>query len=232
MRELWVKIDPDLTPKEKSRMIRRTATYVSAFIIEPQDYELAKEAGAKETASPTEKGEITIFESPNEAAKNKQVGRKTCVVVTVKTRADEAKIEAAAEASVDYVVVECPDWKVIPLENLIAKVHGKTVLLAAVSSEQEAKTALETLEIGVDGVAAYTSNVDEITKISEVIVETKTRTDEAESARTIPLLPAKVTATKPLSSGARVCIDTCDLMREGEGLLVGCQSNGLFLVEA
>ena len=37
---------------------------------------------------------------------------------------------------------------------------------------------------------------------------------------------------KPLGSGARVCIDTCDLMKEGEGMLVGCQSSGLFLVEA
>ena len=232
MRELWVKIGPDLTLKEKKAVIRKTAKYVSVFIVEPQDAELAKEAGAKAAASPTEKGDVTIIESVKEAVKAKQAGKKTCILATVKTRADEAKIEAAAEASIDYVVVECPDWKVIPLENLIAKVHGKTKLLAAVSSVQEAKTALETLEIGVDGIAAYLSNVNEITKISEVIEETKTRTDEVESSRMMQLLPAKVTEIKPLSSGARVCIDTCDLMREGEGLLVGCQSNGLFLVEA
>ncbi len=110
--------------------------------------------------------------------------------------------------------------------------HGKTKLLAVALSVQEAKTALETLEIGVDGIVAYQTNVNEIIKISEVIKETKTRTDEEESIKTISLLPARVTEIKPLSSGARVCIDTCDLMREGEGLLVGCQSNGLFLVEA
>jgi len=232
MRELWAKIDSGLAPKEKTAVIGKTAKYVSAFIAEPQDAELAKEAGAKEIASPTEKAEIKVIKGLKEAAEARQAGKRTCVLVTVKTRADEAKIEAATEASVDFVVVECPDWKVIPLENLIAKVHGKTKLLAAVSSAQEAKTALETLEIGVDGIAAYTSNVVEITKIREIIEETRTRTDEAESADTIPLLPAKVVGVKPLSSGARVCIDTCDLMKEGEGLLVGCQSNGLFLVEA
>jgi 3-dehydroquinate synthase II len=152
--------------------------------------------------------------------------------VTVKSQRDEAKIVAAAEALVDYVVVECPDWKVIPLENLIAKVHGKTKLLAVASDVQEAKTALETLELGVDGIVADQLNADEILKINKVIEETKTRRLEVESAETITLLPAKVVEIKPLSSGARVCIDTCDLMKEGEGILVGCQSKGLFFIEA
>ncbi len=232
MRELWVKINPDLTSKEKKAVVEKTATLVSVFMVEPQDLELAKESGAKTTASSTEKGDIAIIEGSKETAKARQTGKKTCILVTVKSKVDEAKIEAAAKASTDYVVVECPDWKVIPLENLIAKVHGKTKLLAVASSVQEAKTALETLEIGVDGIVAYLSNVDEITKIGEAIKEIKTRTDEEESTKTIPLLPAKVKEIKPLSSGARVCVDTCDLMREGEGLLVGCQSNGLFLVEA
>ena len=232
MRELWVKINPNLTSKEKKAVVEKTATLVSVFMVEPQDLELAKESGAKTTASPTEKGDIMIVEGPKEIAKARQTGKKTCIFVTVKSKADETKIVAAAEASTDYVAVECPDWKVIPLENLIAKVYGKTKLLAVALSVQEAKTALETLEIGVDGIVTYQTNVNEILKISEVIKETKTRTDEEESIKTISLLPARVTEIKPLSSGARVCIDTCDLMREGEGLLVGCQSNGLFLVEA
>ncbi|MEM4650081.1 MAG: 3-dehydroquinate synthase II, partial [Candidatus Bathyarchaeia archaeon] len=37
---------------------------------------------------------------------------------------------------------------------------------------------------------------------------------------------------KPLELGARVCVDTCDIMKEGEGILVGSQSSGLFLVQA
>ena len=43
---------------------------------------------------------------------------------------------------------------------------------------------------------------------------------------------AKIIATKAISTGARVCVDTCDLMQPGEGMLVGSQSAGLFLVEA
>jgi len=37
---------------------------------------------------------------------------------------------------------------------------------------------------------------------------------------------------KQIGTGARVCVDTCDLMKPGEGILVGCQSSGFFLVEA
>ena len=43
---------------------------------------------------------------------------------------------------------------------------------------------------------------------------------------------AKIVFTKPISTGARVCVDTCELMTHGEGMLVGSQSAGLFLVEA
>ncbi|HIP16346.1 MAG TPA: 3-dehydroquinate synthase II, partial [Methanothermococcus okinawensis] len=35
---------------------------------------------------------------------------------------------------------------------------------------------------------------------------------------------------EPIGSGDRVCIDTCTIMEEGEGMLVGSYSRGLFLV--
>jgi 3-dehydroquinate synthase II len=46
------------------------------------------------------------------------------------------------------------------------------------------------------------------------------------------LQTAKIVAIKQIGTGARVCVDTCDLMVQGEGMLVGCQSSGLFHVEA
>jgi len=48
----------------------------------------------------------------------------------------------------------------------------------------------------------------------------------------LALVPAKIAVVTQISTGARVCVDTCDLMEPGEGLLVGSQSAGLFLVEA
>ncbi len=51
-------------------------------------------------------------------------------------------------------------------------------------------------------------------------------------ATKIELATAKITAVQQIGTGARVCVDTCDLMAPGEGILVGCQSAGFFLVEA
>ncbi len=41
-----------------------------------------------------------------------------------------------------------------------------------------------------------------------------------------------MTAVEPKGMGDRVCVDTCSLMTVGEGMLVGSQSNGLFLVQS
>ena len=232
MRELWVKIDPTLDEKTKKKIIRKTSSVVSAFMVEPEDIELARKSGATTLVTSSEKGDIILTENLSDIQEIRKSDRKVCVAVTVKSKGDEKKILAAAEAAADYILAVCPDWKIIPIENLIATTQGKTRLLASVSDVQEAKTALETLEIGVDGIVADVSDIRQILKIHETVKEVKTRTSEIESAETIPLIPAEVKNIKSLSSGARVCIDTCDLMKEGEGLLVGCQSAGLFLVEA
>jgi len=155
--------------------------------------------------------------------KLKRMGRTVAVKVTIRGKKDEEPAIKAAELSCDYIVLHCPDWKVIPLENLIAKTRGKTKLLAEVSSAKEAKLALETLELGADGVVLKTSNPDEIRETA-VIAKKK--------APKVELVVAKVVELKEIGTGARVCVDTCDLMKPGEGILVGCQSSGLFLVQA
>ncbi len=75
------------------------------------------------------------------------------------------------------------------------------------------------------------SNGSSVTKIFETMKSVKTSSLKLETEK-VALLQASVTEIKPLGLGARACIDMCDLMRYGEGLLVGCQSSGLFLIEA
>ena len=232
MRELWIKVNPSLPESGKKEFIEKTSSMSSIFVVEPEDIELARKSGAKTIVSASETGEVVLADSLSDIERIKRRGKKACVSVTVKSKGDERKIVAAVEASADYVAAACPDWKVIPLENLIAEIHGKSKLLAVVSGSQEAKIALETLEMGVDGVIADPTEVDEMTRIYDTMLAVKTRAPEIESAEKITLLQAKVSEVKPLVSGARVCIDTCDLMKQGEGLLVGCQSLGLFLIEA
>ena len=224
MKELWIEISEPISDDLKNSLFNSAAQVCDAVLVGAEDVEKAEKTGAKIAASSGE-CDITVLEAFDENKVNelKGMGRTVAVKVTVKGREDEETAVKAAELSSDYIIIHCPDWKVIPLENLIAKTRGKSKLLAEVSSAKEAKLALETLELGVDGVVLKTSNPDEL---METAVITKKKAPKVE------LVPARVVELKEIGTGARVCVDTCDLMKPGEGILVGCQSSGLFLVQA
>lgn len=193
-------------------------------MVNVSDKDLSKAYGVKKVAS-TRDADILVLEAVDkkEIAKIKQQGGTAGVKVGIKGRADEEHVVDAANSGVDYVIISCSDWKIIPLENLISKVHGKSKLLFVASSVNEAKVALETLELGADGIVLNSRDLSEISQISNLVKAVHP---------IIELSTAKVTSLKALGSGARVCVDTCDLMEPGEGILVGCQSSGLFLVQA
>ena len=224
MKELWIEIDESLSDDLKSSLLKSAAQVCDAILVGAKDVENAKKTGAKIAAS-SDESDINVLSTFDEDKVNelKRMGRAVAVKVTIRGKGDEETAIKAAELSSDYIVLHCPDWKVIPLENLIAKTRGKSKLLAEVSSAKEAKLALETLELGADGVVLKTSNPDEL---METVVIAKKKAPKVE------LMPAEVVELKEIGTGARVCVDTCDLMKPGEGILVGCQSSGLFLVQA
>jgi 3-dehydroquinate synthase II len=143
--------------------------------------------------------------------------------ICISDKDTENLIVKAAERGASYLLISTANWRVIPLENLIARIKGKSKLIAEVSNAEEAKVALETLELGTDGVLLNTAYLDELLKTVTIVKPEALKLD---------MTIAKIVSTKPIGNGARVCVDTCDLMTQGEGLLVGSQSAGLFLVEA
>jgi 3-dehydroquinate synthase II len=135
------------------------------------------------------------------------------------------RLAAEAGGYADYVVVVGEDWRIIPLENLIADLQDEDArIVAGVGSAEEAKTAFETMETGADGVLLDTDDPGEIK-------ETVRERDRFESEE-LELVDATVTAVEPTEMGDRVCVDTATLMEHGEGMLVGSMSSGLFLVHA
>ncbi|WP_135302131.1 3-dehydroquinate synthase II [Haloarcula amylovorans] len=130
--------------------------------------------------------------------------------------------EVATEA--DFTIVIGEDWQIIPLENLIARVGDETDLITGVTSAEDARTAYETLEHGVDGVLLDTDDIDEIRKTVDVRDEMGREQLELEYA--------EVTAIEQTGSADRVCIDTGNLMEHDEGMLVGSMARGLFFVHA
>jgi 3-dehydroquinate synthase II len=143
--------------------------------------------------------------------------------ICISDKNSEDLIVKASEQGTSYLVINCANWKIIPLENLIARIKGKSKLIAEVTNAEEAKVALEILELGTDGVLLKTSDYEEILRTVQIVKPEVLKLEMA---------TAKIIATKAISTGARVCVDTCDLMQPGEGMLVGSQSAGLFLVEA
>jgi len=131
--------------------------------------------------------------------------------------------EAAAGAAA-YTIVVGEDWRIIPLENLIARIGDETTLVAGVTDAEEAETAFETLEIGADAVLLDSDDPDVIRETCEV--------RDTADRESIELSWGEVVEVEPVGSADRVCVDTGSLMRDDEGMLVGSMSRGLFFVHA
>jgi 3-dehydroquinate synthase II len=143
--------------------------------------------------------------------------------VVVGNRSDQLLAVRAAGCGANYIVIACPDWKVIPWENLVAQTKGKCALMAEVSTLREAELALGALELGVDGLVVSALNLEEALRVAAYA--------RGSGDAKIELRPARVKLTKPLDMGLRACVDTCDYLSAGEGILLGVQSSLLFLVE-
>lgn len=222
MKELWIEIDT--VAEKKQTFLKSVVQTCDVALVDSKDIEKIKNLGIKIASNSTEADIVVLSELDIDKIKDLKAKNKVIAVkITIKGKKDEETAIDAAELLVDYVIVGTPNWKIIPLENLIAKTRGKTKLLAEVSSIKEAKIALEALELGSDGVVLKTDNIEELKDTSEFAKK---------GVCNLGLVSVEVIEVKEIGTGVRACIDTCDLMKPGEGILLGCQSSGLFLVQA
>ena len=158
------------------------------------------------------------------AKEAKNEGKTVCAYIVITDKAHE-QLAVKLGPIVDYIVLVGTDWTVIPLENIIADLQKEDVeIIAAVRDVDGARVALETLEHGTDGVIFEANDFNQIKKISQEVVDaSKIKYD---------LNVATVTDVKPLGSGDRVCVDTTDIMKPGEGMLIGSYSKAMFLVHS
>jgi 3-dehydroquinate synthase II len=148
--------------------------------------------------------------------KGRKIGRKFKVL----SNKDIDNILVSAKKGLDFVIVEVKDWKIIPLENIIAKLHKiHTKIFAIARNPEEVRKMFSILEVGVDGVIFSTSSINEV---REALVYLGTRSFE--------LKPAKIIDIKEVGDGERVCVDTASMLHKGEGMLIGSRSNFMFLV--
>jgi len=119
-----------------------------------------------------------------------------------------------------FVIVTTSDWTVIPLENLVAQSDR---IIAVVKDEREAELALTVLEKGTAGILLRTTDPKMVKTVANLV---KTETAE------VGLVPFTVTRIQPLGMGDRVCVDTCSMLSDGEGMLMGNTSSAMLLVHA
>ena len=143
--------------------------------------------------------------------------------VTIRSAKDASSVRGM-RGKTRHLVIETEDWKIILLENLIAHFQGsETRLVVEVHDAAEAKLVFETMEVGVDGVLLSTSSPHEVLALRAILDSDRIQ---------VPLVRGRITSVRRLGLGDRVCVDTCSLLRTGEGMLVGNAASGLFLIHA
>lgn len=198
MRKIWVKVDP------WDKNIVTTALEGGADgIMVPKGYsEKVKKLGRIQTVS--EDGDLRLG--------------KDVIFYTIKSSDDEDEIVKLGRSK--KVILQCEDWTVIPIENLIAK--GADVIVQ-VDNLNEAQTAFGILEKGVRHILFHTTDTVELKKVLSLVGLKEDR---------ILLETAEIQEVIPIGMGDRVCVDTCTSMVKGQGMLVGNSSSAMFLVHA
>jgi 3-dehydroquinate synthase II len=220
VKEFWLEPKVSLSDDEIRDLVERTGA--DTVLLQP-----ATRKQYVRVASRTPGANIYITSNLDDPIIAKNADFPVAVELTIRDRKDQLRVNEALRLNPNYLIVTCPNWKTIPLENIIAETHGKTKLIARVTEPDEARTALSNLELGVDGILVRSDKPGDFEIAREIFA-----THQNAKPEKVSLVPAKITGLKTLGSGSRVCVDTVELILPGEGLLTGCSSQGLFLVEA
>ncbi len=208
VKEVWVKADEAKDWDDRKSLITfALESGASAIMCAPSDIEKIRGLGQARLASESNDADIIL--------------EKSAFYRVIKSKKDEEGISKLGQTA-EYVIIDATDWKIIPLENIIAALQGKAKIIVKADTVAEAKTVFETLEIGADGVLV--TKIDELKKIKDLA--------EKMSTDSLDLVPVEIVEIKPVGMGDRVCVDTCSMLSVGEGMLVGSQSNALFLVHS
>ena len=156
----------------------------------------------------------------------KQVGRR----VDVSNSEGQSKARAMA-GSVEWILLDLGEWKMIPIENIIAACDGgPTKVAARISSPEQVLGAAFALQIGVDALL-----VDEKTLQTALIAKSQRgevtidAIDETAKGE-LELSFLEVVEVTEGGVGDRVCVDLTSLLDPEEGMIVGSSSKSMVLV--
>lgn len=132
-----------------------------------------------------------------------------------------------------YVVVDARDWKIIPVENLIAAFQqsaGNIKLIMTVDGVEDAMLMKDVMEHGTDGIMLRGLDVHTVHDFRDYVFEELDAKGNARDAREYSV--GTVTRVEPLGLGDRICVDLAENMVPGQGFLLSSFARGFFLVHS
>lgn len=156
----------------------------------------------------------------------KQVGRK----VNVSSSEGQANARSMS-GSVEWILLELGEWKMIPIENIIAACDGvPTKVAARISSPEQVLGAAFALQIGVDALLVPEEILPTALIAKSQRGETNSEPEVSIENDSFELSKVEVIEVKEGGIGDRVCVDLTSMLDNGEGMLVGSSSSSLVLV--
>ena len=130
---------------------------------------------------------------------------------------------------IDWILVRCSDWTMIPLENIVAAAAGSgTRIAAAISQIVDLSGAAFALQHGVDALLLPADG--KLWDAAEEISGERASVQLEERKAVPSLVMADVTNVESGGVGERICVDLTERLSEGEGMLIGSSANALVLI--
>jgi 3-dehydroquinate synthase II len=138
--------------------------------------------------------------------------------------------------SVDWILVECETWSMIPLENLIAARSGSPTKIAAViTSPMQAQGAGFALQEGVDALVMDRNPalLEAAKVVKSLRFEQETPSEvSVQQGEDLTIANLTVKSIEEAGVGDRYCLDFLSLFHQNEGVLVGSSASTLLLVHS
>jgi 3-dehydroquinate synthase II len=177
---------------------------ITDFLVKPEFVEKIRELAKVNIISESDKADIVLG--------------KDMEYMSVKDKSDEEKAVQISKSR--PVIVALDNWKIIPIENILAQTDN---IIVEVNSFDDLKLCSDILEKGVSSFIIKTDDLNEISAISSYFLK---------SNISFEMTDAEVVEVEQIPITDRVCIDCCSMMQPGEGFLIGSSSRCLFLVHA
>ena len=135
--------------------------------------------------------------------------------------------------SVDWILLEFGEWKMIPIENIIAACQGgPTKVAARISEAEQILGAVFALQIGVDAILIPDSLKETGLIAKSQRSERKEDFESVSEKGELSINILTISEVKDGKVGDRVCVDLTNMLDIGDGMLVGSNSSSLILVHS